>query len=505
MSKQVRKSKRQMLGAEGSLPQDSILSDASGQILVTAESLRAIANHITKSIKRQLTTGEIAQLDQFINRLPGSQFSGATLAQAQQKIAGQFINRYKMWDEVAEERDNLSALLHLTNDNEFPTVDDAERAELMGLTDNENPLKFSMFNDRRGRSIISRERAGEERLIRNRGTPNSYLNQEGRDLEEGMSSTSSESFQGNLTDPATATAAFRNQQRVNKELMKYLRAMNSTFNAETIPEIFARSTNNLITFESVTIPHQVIPLDTRFRLVNSQNAGHGNTEYKWNIHTSNDAGRPGDIRMQDTITQVMAMTICPFWIPVSNARYQYYDKVRMYIREFKEQSVQVNEFLDGDAGQITRTNYYHFEFLIDRREVNRIHLIPICPTFKFRLPIAQINTITVQFRSPFELITFNPDRLYFTVSNINPAVFTSTEDHQLATGDLVYVVGFEAGTQVVNRAVNDSAGYFVTRLSATQFSIPLDLTSLAGPVDNVEVQFGSKRIVTQIEFVSLEQ
>jgi len=499
MSKQVRRSKRQILNAEGSLPQDSILSEASGQILVTAESLRIIANHITKSIKRQLTTGEIAQLDQFINRLPGSQFSGATLAQAQQKIATQFITRYKMWDEISEERDNLSSLLHL--DNDTPTVDDAERAELMGLTDHENPLKFSMFHDRRGRSIVSRERAGDERLIRNRGTPNNYLNQEGRDVVDGSGIPPTESFQ----DHETMAAAFRNQQRVNKELMKYLRTMNSTFNAETIPEIFARSTNNLITYGSITIPHQVIPLDTRFRLVNYNNTGHGNTEYKWNIHTSNDAGRPGDIRMQDTITQVMAMTICPFWIPVSNAKYQYYDKVRMYIREFKEQSVQVNEFLDGDVGQVTRTNYYHFEFLIDRREVNRIHLTPICPTFTFRLPIAQVNTITVQFRSPFELITFDPDRLYFTVSNTNPAVFTSSEDHQLATGDLVYVVGFTGGSQVVNREVNDPAGYFVTRLSATQFSIPLDLTSLAGPVDNIEVQFGSKRIVTQIEFVSLEQ
>lgn len=489
--KPVRGGKKAYLIGEGALPSDTILNAASNHILVTSDSLRTIANFVTKQIKRKLAAGEIAQLDKFINQLPGSKFDGLTLVKAQESIAKQFIFRFKLWEEISEEQDNISSVLKLNEETDEPTIDEAERAELMGLSDNENPLKYSMFHDRRGRSVVSRERAGEERIMRNRSTPNNVLNSQGRDMED------------NELDASEAAAVnARNQLRAYKEMIKYLKMMNGTFNAETIGEIYARSTNSLQTFGSVNMPHQVMPLDSRFRLLDRTN---DKTEYKWNINVSSDAGRPGDIRMQDTLTQVMAMTICPFWIPVSNARYQYYEKVRMFIKEFKAQSVQVNEFIDGDMGQITRTNFYHFEFLVDRREVNRIHLIPICPTFTFRMPVAQVNTITVQFRSPFELIAWDPDRLYFTISNTNPAIFTSTEDHQLATGDLVYVVGFDASTPAINREVNDTAGYFITRLSATQFSIPLDLSSLAGPVTNVEVQFGSKRIVTQIEFISLEQ
>lgn len=505
-----RMSKRHVLNAEGALPQDTILAANAMNILITADSMRTIANLITKQINRKLTTGEIGQLDAFIKRLPDSQFSGMPLGAAHVKIANDFIHRHKMWDEVAEEQEDLAALTRIKEQTTEPTYVDAMKAEIGALSDNENALKYSMFHDRRGRSIVSKERAGKERTFRDRSAPDNYLNVEGQDWKaaeagyapagEEMSDPSS-----GQANPAMLEAAFRNQVRVNKELMKYLKSWNGMFNAETIDDIFSRSTASLMTFGSVVMPHQVVPLDTRFRLID-YNPPIPNTAYRWYVHTSNDAGRPGDIRTQDTLTQVMAMTIDPFWIPVSNARYQYYDRVRMYIHEFKSQAVQVNEFVDGDSGTVTRSNFYHFEFLVDRIGVDRIHLKPINPTYVFRMPIAQVNTLTVSFRSPFELIVFDPDRLNFVVSNTNPAVFTSFEPNNLATGDLVYVTNFEAmGFPDEVKLVNQPAGWFITRLSATTFSIPVDLSALPGPVPNIEVQFGSKRIVTQIEFISLEQ
>lgn len=499
-----RMSKRHVLNAEGALPQDTILAANAMNILVTADSIRSIANLITKQIKRKLTTGEIGQLDAFIKRLPDSQFAGMPIAAAHQKIAGDFIYRFQMWDEIAEEQDDIAALTHVNEQTDEPTHVDLMKAELGALSDNENALKYSIFHDRRGRSIVSQERAGKQRIMRDRSTPDNYLDAEGRDWKA-ADTANAEKQTEDMTNPAVLAAAFRNQVRVNKELMKYLKMWNGLFNAETIDEIFSRSTSSLLTFSSVVMPHQVVPIDTRFRLV-SYNPPVPGTEYRWNVHTANDAGRAGDIRTQDTLTQVMAMTIDPFWIPVSNARYQYYERVRMYIQEFKSQAVQVNEFIDGSSGTVTRTNFYHFEFLVDRVGVDRIHLVPINPTFVFRMPIAQVNTLTISFRSPFEQIVFDPDRLYFTVSNTNPAVFTSFVPNNLATGDLVYVTNFVApGFPDEVALVNQPAGWFITRLSATTFSIPVDLSALPGPVPEIEVQFGSKRIVTQIEFVSLEQ
>jgi hypothetical protein len=508
-----RMSKRHVLNTEGALPQDTLLAANAMNILITADSMRSIANLVTKQINRKLTTGEIGQLDTFIKRLPDSQFAGMQLSSAHQKIANDFIHRFQMWDEVAEEQEDLAALTRIKEQTNEPTYVDAMKAELGALSDNENSLKYSIFHDRKGRSIVSKERAGKERIFRDRSTPDNYLNAEGQDWKtaeagyapagEGMKDPSTGADVP--VDAATMAAAFRNQVRVNKELMKYLKMWNGLFNPETIDEIFARSTSSLMTFGSVVMPHQVVPLDTRFRLIDYMPPV-PNTAYRWYVHTANDAGRPGDIRTQDTLTQVMSMTIDPFWIPVSNARYQYYQRIRMYIHEFKSQAVQVNEFVDGDSGTMTRTNFYHFEFLVDRVGVDRIHLTPINPTYIFRMPIAQVNTLTVSFRSPFELIVFDPDRLNFLISNTNPAVFTSLQPNNLATGDLVYVTNFTVmGFPNEVALVNQSAGWFITRLSATTFSIPVDLSALPGPVPNIEVQFGSKRIVTQIEFQSLEQ
>lgn len=498
MSKSQRRAKRKALLVQGTLApdgtehEDSMIGRDSGQLLLTHDSLLAISNLITQKIQRKLSNGEVAELDKFIGRLPPSQFEGIKLSEARLKIADQFMYRHNMWEEVPQEQEDLRSLVRLNEVTDQPDMKEYQKIELNGLTTDENPLKYSMYHDRRGSAAIDRDHTGEH-LLGPRSAPNNIATKERLDID--------------AMEGEAGIAMARIQQRVNKELLKYLRTMNGAFSPEAIEEIFARSRSSLITFQSIVLPHQVIPLDSRFRLVDYVEPG----EYKWNIHTSNDPGRPGDIRMQDTVTEVMQMKICPFWIPVSEARHQFYSKVRLYIKEFKAQSIQVNEFEDCDIGCVPRPHYYHFEFLIDRQERNRIHLTPICDTFKFRKPMAQVNTLTLVFRAPFEKIEFDADRLLFTVSNTNPALFTSTEPHTLATGDLVYVCNFVSNqmdplaAQRTNREVNRYQGHIITRISDTEFTIPVDLTAEPGPTSNIEVQFGSKRIVTQIELISLEQ
>jgi hypothetical protein len=506
MSKSQRRAKRKVLRQRGTLSsddseyEDSILGRDSGQILLTQDSLISISNIVGRKLKRKLSNGEIAELDRFIGRLPPSQFEGQSLSNAQQKVADQFMYRHNMWEEVPEEQEDLAALTKLDTITDDPDIKEYQKLELNGLTTNENPLKYGMYHDRRGNSAVDRDRAGDVHLVGRRSGPNNIATQELHDMRDGAGG-------GEGASAATTAAMARNQHRVNQELIKYLRALNGMFTPEAIEEIFQRSRSSLITFQSVVLPHQIVPLDSRFRLVEYNSVG----SYKWNIHTSNDPGRPGDIRMLDTITEVMQMKICPFWIPVAESRHQFYSKIRMFIKEFKQQSIQVNEFEDCDQGCVPRTHNYHFEFLIDRRETNRIHLIPVCDTFKFRKPMAQVNTMTLEFRAPFEKIEFDIDRLPFTISNTNPALFTASESHNLATGDLVYVCNFSSNqanalaAQRTNREVNRYQGHFITRISDTEFTIPIDLSVEPSDVDNIEVQFGSKRIITQIELISLEQ
>ena len=127
----------------------------------------------------------------------------------------------------------------------------------------------------------------------------------------------------------------------------------------------------------------------------------------------------------------------------------------MLVKEFTSQSIMVTEFLDPNQTQPT-VYYYHFEFDITTTSANKVLLTPTNKTFTFRKPFARVETITISFHTPFELMVFTPDRGVYTVTFGNHTLFTITSDpaHLLNTGDLIYVIDLDSSDQTINDLVN---------------------------------------------------
>lgn len=242
------------------------------------------------------------------------------------------------------------------------------------------------------------------------------------------------------------------------------------------------------TFDNITLVHNVIQFDSRNRSINHNYSG----EYKWGInYTGNTA--PGSANVRDFIQNIAQVRIEPFWIPVTDDTY--YKKVRMSIREFGAQSVDVPQ----QQGTIQTRYTYTFDFdVID--QYNGMMLIKSQQdVFTFQVPIPRLDSITVAFYTPFNQMTFPADRdtATITATTATTATLTTLNAHNLNTGDVVF---FNAGNTIP--ILNALDGFYVTRLSVYTFEINAAVSGFVGT--SMDVFYGNRRITFQMEFVSLD-
>lgn len=265
---------------------------------------------------------------------------------------------------------------------------------------------------------------------------------------------------------------------------------------ESIDKMFNRIQSVHTTYFHINLPHQIIPLDSR----NRKQTGN-NTIYTWNLNPSGKPGIRGDLWLQDTVQQVIQMRISPFWIPAHRLDPIFYRKVRLLIHEFLDQTIRHSEFTGPNENVLVK--YFHFELEVDSIIGNRAYLVPVKDTFTFRRVIAQVNTITISFTTPFATLDLEPDSGIFSITPGNPTVFTSVINHNLDTGDLIYVQNSNAGDSF-DAIFNRENGHYIVVTSPTQFTIAIDSTASIVQ-NNILVYFGSKRISINLEFIQLEQ
>jgi hypothetical protein len=470
---------RAMLERRGAVPTETepgpntIVTEDGFEILLSKKCVKQIGNAISRQINRQLTRGEAEELVAFIQALPARSYINIPYQQAQQTIAAGFVNRHKQ--SIAEEEDVFRnvGLDEITPDRN--AMHEYQKKEINLMTTDENPLKLSQHHNARGNAIVDADRVRREHMMGDRSSANNVLQYPGASPLELAVLTSS------------------------KETSRAIEAFNRFLNPESIDKILERSRTSWMTYDSVVLPRQVVPLDSRYRIPSYTPLW----EYSWYLHTAGVQGSIGNIRMQDTFKELVQMKVSPFWMPITQSNDGYYDKIRMLIKEFTAQSTEFPEYFDNGT---IRVHNYHFEFIITKREPGRFYLEPTSSgIFRFRKPFARPETITISFTGPFNQIIPAVDSMEATASNTNPTIFTTVFPNTLATGDLVYIQLFNSPNVPINNLVNRLDGYIVTRLGASTFSIPVDLSSLAGPVTGCQVFFGSKRLIIPIEFVSLEQ
>lgn len=466
---EIRLVKRGAMDSPSGPDPKTIITKDGFEILLTKKCVKQIGNKISRVIGKQLTRGEADELVAFIQALPSRNYIGIEYENAQNLITEQFLNRDHK--NVHEYQD----VYNITGIEPHPgDMREYQKKELNLMTTDENPLKYSSHHDRRGNAIIDADRVRVAHMMGDRSSANNIKAAKDVDIGEKILEVS---------------------QNTNRAIETFNRYMN----AESIDEIFARSSRSWTTYQSIILPHQTIPLDSRFRLP-SHNPAY---EYKWYLHNSGTAGSIGDIRMKDTLKELISMKVNPFWMPVSRVNNGYYSKIRMLIHEFSAQSTESQQFLaNGDI----KIQEYHFELLVTQQSFGRFYLEPTNDgIFKFRKPFARPESITISFTDPFNVIIPPADYMSASVTPTNPAVFTTNIPTELATGDIVYIQNFVSTNTQLNVAVNRERGYIATRLGTNSFSIPVDLSSLPSTITNTLVYIGSKRLIIPIEFTSLEQ
>lgn len=452
------------------IPLNTILTPDNCQILLTKDALRSIANRISQETNKKFTTPEIEQLINFITRLPTTKFHGKNISEAYENISNAYIDRYIVKKNLIE-RNIPTSIIELTKLNEIsedPSINDYQRKEINQFTKDENPYKYAMFANRRGDAVVDQDRVDGK-----------------RSSPDGLPS-------GRKLSP----------EEIDKANYKALKMVQNFLNPDSINDLIGRISSCYTNFSSINLPHQTIPLDSRNRLVTNTSL----TEYTWNIHTAGQPGHLGDIRIQDTLQQVVKIDIGSFWLPMYPVVGSYYNRIRLLIKEFSSQSNIVTEFLNPNQTEPT-VYYYHFEFNIISISGNKVFLEPVNRSYIFRKPFARVETLTISFRTPFELLPFTPDRGLYTLTFGNPTLFTITSEaaHLLATGDLVYVINSDPTSNEIANNINRQIGWFITVISPTQFTIPYDSSAAGGSETNIEIYYGSKRVFLPIEFTSLEQ
>lgn len=132
--------------------------------------------------------------------------------------------------------------------------------------------------------------------------------------------------------------------------------------------------------------------------------------------------------------------------------------------------------------------------------------------FKFDTPITVLNKLTVSFGNPNNPINFDKDRLLVTFTTGLPTLVTTSENHNLTTGDRVSFTDFTTldptGDASVIALMNDADGLVITVTGVTTFTVDIDTsTTTPDPTLQIICIFDSKtfQIPLQFTFIRAEE
>jgi hypothetical protein len=214
----------------------------------------------------------------------------------------------------------------------------------------------------------------------------------------------------------------------------------------------------------------------------------------------------GGVIIGNTIKDIVQIEVFPFTIPYKPIFVNFYNKITLSINEWLSNSYEAYE-----GGQ------FHFVFDIVKVDNNLIYLNPVDTTYSFSKPMNYIDSFTLSFGAMLPKITFDPDRMFsYKLDYSNEfGIITFESDHNLITGDLVYISGFStpdtARDVKIIEEMNRSEGHTIVKkdnysvllnvnLSLVRHEVPIG--SGIYPIDNLKqeilVYFACKRI--QIPF-----
>ena len=292
---------------------------------------------------------------------------------------------------------------------------------------------------------------------------------------------------GKSTKDIKKYESFQNKEGLDNpndsELIMKLIQMMPNLNTENDQINFTK----ILNYESLLRDSNIL-LDSRYQNLSNMDL----TKIQFTIMNNSKIKVPGTgiITSIAPMRDILEIEIFPFSIPYSSNADNYYQKITMSILELASVSVESYENCQ-----------FHFMFRATKNK-NLIDLVPINPVFRFFKPITKLADFTLRFGTPLTPIIFDKDRLYATIDyTSNPCVLSFNENHNLVSGDLIYINDFTtlnpAQDLTIINTFNDSNGYLCTRISNIEISINIDANQILNPDPNlsINVYFGSKRIL----------
>ena len=231
-----------------------------------------------------------------------------------------------------------------------------------------------------------------------------------------------------------------------------------------------------------------ILLDSRWRSFDTD----GTTLFKWSF-SNTVAALQGTFNTTSPVRDIISIKVLPFKIPYSFSAENSTKNITMYFNEFSNQCV---------IAQEGRKYHHWFEYTkeddwlsLDAKRYNG-------GVYNFDKPITTLDTLTVSFGSPLQIIQFDIDRMNATFTIGSPTTLTFPSPHNLTTGNTIYFTNFittNSGDFVITNQVNTLAGLEVTRVDATTITIAVDSSAMIGVPNSPVAFFGEKRIYIPIE------
>lgn len=202
------------------------------------------------------------------------------------------------------------------------------------------------------------------------------------------------------------------------------------------------------------------------------------------------------------IQNIVSMDCGDIFLPATNfTLFQEYRQISMLISEFRDQASFINgntryHFLFDAFTVLNDNGFDRIKLTSSYKETNKI---------RFTKPINTINTITISFYSPFQILSFPPDRdLQATMTSANPMVVTTSFNHGLNNGDIVFIQNCTAANVSDNVAlintINDPDGQIVANVTANTFQLlVIDSTPLVSPVIGT-VLFANQEFFVPLKF-----
>ena len=213
--------------------------------------------------------------------------------------------------------------------------------------------------------------------------------------------------------------------------------------------------------------------------------------YKWVINNNSNTVQGSVNTLSSNIKNIINIQFSNIQIPYTPSADNVYKKISLFIEEFSSMAV------------LAHPNIRYHMLFDSTILANRINLTPDASDdgyFRFYKPLNVLDSITINFKSPFSVINFLKDRYYIHTNNGIITTLTFSEPHNMSDGELVHIEDYNTlstNLDIVQiQLINQDIGHTITYIDNYSLSINVDTSTVTNDVNNTPLVFvASRRIL----------